>query len=162
MTNQNPEKLFAADNRDDARTTRVVRAPGAHVAHDTRVVLGLGATGAAVVFRYFPSLGVGTAGASRDPTALTAETLRRAGWRVAGTCRSAERARALEAAAGFSIARGHYEVTTEHLFAKSLDQPGPTADAVKKSSRYDQKASWRNPRGFLRLGVVIFNVAMRG
>ena len=61
MTNQNPEKLFAADNRDDARTTRVVRAPGAHVAHDTRVVLGLGATGAAVVFRYFPSLGVVTA-----------------------------------------------------------------------------------------------------
>ena len=61
MTNQNPETLFAADNRDDARPTRVVRAPGAHVAHDTRVVLGLGATGAAVVFRYFPSLGVVTA-----------------------------------------------------------------------------------------------------
>jgi type VI secretion system protein VasG len=29
--------------------------------------------------------------------------------------------RALEAAAGFSIARGHYEVTTEHLLAKLLE-----------------------------------------
>ena len=45
----------------DARPTSVVRAPGAHVAHETRVVLSLGATGAAAVFRYFPSLGVVTA-----------------------------------------------------------------------------------------------------
>ena len=44
-------------------STRVVPAPGAHEAHETRVVLRLGAeeNGAAVVFRYFPSLRVVTA-----------------------------------------------------------------------------------------------------
>lgn len=34
---------------------------------------------------------------------------------------NAELTRALEAAAGFSIARGHYEVATEHLLAKLLE-----------------------------------------
>lgn len=45
-------------------STRVVPAPGAHEAHETRVVLrlaGADENGAAVVFRYFPSLRVVTA-----------------------------------------------------------------------------------------------------
>ena len=46
---------------DTTRSGSIVPAPGAHEAHGTRVVLTLGATGVAVVFRYFPSLRVVTA-----------------------------------------------------------------------------------------------------
>ena len=59
----------AEDETERKRTTTdrteqkraIVPAPGAHEAHETRVVLTLCATGVAVVFRYFPSLRVVTA-----------------------------------------------------------------------------------------------------
>ena len=76
----------AEDETERKRTTTdrteqkraIVPAPGAHEAHETRVVLTLCATGVAVVFRYFPSLRVVTAEV-RGPTSEPASFSRARG-----------------------------------------------------------------------------------
>lgn len=59
-----PQRAPHEKETETTTSTRVVPAPGAHEAHETRVVLrlaGADENGAAVVFRYFPSLRVVTA-----------------------------------------------------------------------------------------------------
>lgn len=45
--------------------------------------------------------------------------------------------RALEGAAGLCMARGHYEVTVEHLLARLLDEAGGDLVAVLRDSSID-------------------------
>ncbi|CAG0946902.1 partial Protein ClpV1, partial [Anaerolineae bacterium] len=47
---------------------------------------------------------------------------------------------ALEGAAGLCVARGHYEVTVEHLLARFLDEPGGDLPAILRVFEVDAAA----------------------
>lgn len=48
--------------------------------------------------------------------------------------------RALEGAAGLCVARGHYEVTVEHLLARLLDEPGSDLASILRAFETDAAA----------------------
>lgn len=47
---------------------------------------------------------------------------------------------ALEGAAGLCVARGHYEVTVEHLLARLLDEPGGDLPLILRAFEVDAVA----------------------